>query len=128
MSTLRLRIAADWEERGLCRQVDPDLFYPAKGDSAEPAKSICLLCEVRPQCLKESLERDERHGVWGGLSENERDRLVTGRNTVPLGCAHPGCGVPRRRHDATDHRYQVPDMATVLARADALKKTRRAAA
>jgi len=46
-------------------------------------------------------------------------------SALPLGCAT--CGVPRRRHDATDHTYQVPDMPTVLARAAALKNRSKAA-
>lgn len=46
---------------------------------------------------------------------------------IPLGCAVAGCGQTRRNHTADDHRYQVPDMRTVLDRAAQLK-TRRAAA
>jgi hypothetical protein len=44
---------------------------------------------------------------------------------TPIGCAT--CGVTRRLHDATDHRYQVPDMDTVLKRAADLKRRRAAA-
>lgn len=44
---------------------------------------------------------------------------------IPLGCAR--CGVTRRNHDANDHRYQVPDMTTVLNRAAELKQGRAAA-
>lgn len=44
---------------------------------------------------------------------------------IPLGCAV--CGVPRRRHDADDHRYQVPDWDTVTTRARELKQRRAAA-
>lgn len=46
-------------------------------------------------------------------------------SAIPLGCAT--CGIPRRRHDADDHRYQVPDMTTVLSRAAALKNGSKAA-
>lgn len=44
---------------------------------------------------------------------------------APLGCAV--CGVTRRNHDATDHRWQAPSMATIRDRAAALKTDRRAA-
>ncbi|MCG5460816.1 hypothetical protein MED01_004242 [Micromonospora sp. MED01] len=40
-------------------------------------------------------------------------------STLPLGCAT--CGVPRRRHDDT-HRWQAPEMPTILARAAARKQ------
>jgi WhiB family redox-sensing transcriptional regulator len=36
---------------------------------------ICQSCEVRAQCLEYALERDERFGIWGGLSERERRKL-----------------------------------------------------
>jgi hypothetical protein len=39
---------------------------------------------------------------------------------LPMGCQR--CGVVRRDHDAPDHRWQSPSMATVLARAAAWRK------
>lgn len=64
-----------WVVRALCRQVDPDLFYPEKGQLARQAKRICADCPVRQQCLDAALARDERFGVWGGMSTRERDQL-----------------------------------------------------
>lgn len=71
------RIATDysWQERGACRGVDADLFFPASEDETLPAKAICGTCPVRLACLAFALERNERFGVWGGLSERERGRL-----------------------------------------------------
>jgi WhiB family redox-sensing transcriptional regulator len=34
------------------------------------------MCEMRAACLDYALRHDERFGVWGGLSEQERLRLV----------------------------------------------------
>lgn len=45
---------------------------------------------------------------------------------TPIACAVPGCGQTRRIHDATDHRYQVPDLNLMRERANELK-TRTAA-
>lgn len=61
--------------QGLCAQTDPELFYPEKRESAQPAKKICQECPVRLQCLEYALKHDERFGVWGGLSERERRAL-----------------------------------------------------
>jgi WhiB family redox-sensing transcriptional regulator len=36
------------------------------------AKTVCLECVVRPECLSEALKSDERFGIWGGLTERER--------------------------------------------------------
>ena len=61
-----------WQDQAACRDADPELFFPGKGESARPAKKVCRACRVRRDCLGYALERDERHGVWGGLTEAER--------------------------------------------------------
>ena len=61
-----------WQASALCAQVDPEVFFPDKGGSTKEAKRICQGCEVRSECLEYALEREERFGVWGGLSERER--------------------------------------------------------
>jgi WhiB family redox-sensing transcriptional regulator len=66
---------ASWQERALCAQTDPEAFFPEKGGSTREAKKICTGCEVRSECLEYALAKDERFGIWGGLSERERRRL-----------------------------------------------------
>ncbi|GAA3435620.1 putative Fe-S protein YdhL (DUF1289 family) [Kutzneria kofuensis] len=66
--------------RGLCAQTDPEAFFPAKGGPTRDAKRICQGCDVKPECLAYALSHDERHGVWGGLSERERRKLRRDRN------------------------------------------------
>lgn len=65
----------EWQERALCAQVDADLFYPEKGGSTKEAKSVCMTCEVRAECLEAAIDRDERFGIWGGMSERDRRAL-----------------------------------------------------
>ena len=48
-------------------------------DDAEEAKSICALCPVRQACLEFALTTREKHGVWGGLTERERRRVLRRR-------------------------------------------------
>lgn len=62
----------DWQESGLCRQTDPEAFFPDKGGSSRTAKAMCARCPVTAECLEYALARDERFGIWGGLSERER--------------------------------------------------------
>ncbi len=64
-----------WQERSLCAQTDPEVFFPEKGGSTREAKKVCVGCEVRAECLEYALANDERFGIWGGLSERERRRL-----------------------------------------------------
>lgn len=64
--------------RAACRDAeDPDLWHPTKGDweTQAKAKAICAGCEVRDECLEGADERDERHGIWGGLTPTERRRI-----------------------------------------------------
>jgi WhiB family redox-sensing transcriptional regulator len=71
----------DWAADALCAQTDPEAFFPEKGGSVRDAKRICNghadrpPCPVREECLKAALERDERFGIFGGLSERERRAL-----------------------------------------------------
>jgi len=64
-----------WQEEALCAQTDPEAFFPEKGGSTREAKRICTGCDVRVECLEYALAKDERFGIWGGLSERERRRL-----------------------------------------------------
>lgn len=67
-----------WQDRALCAQTDPEAFFPEKGGSTREAKRICSGCEVKAECLEYALQKDERFGIWGGLSERERRRLKRG--------------------------------------------------
>ena len=64
-----------WVALALCAQTDPEVFFPEKGGTTQPAKNVCRACEVRSECLDQALRNDERFGVWGGLSERERRDL-----------------------------------------------------
>lgn len=72
----------DWRDLALCAEIDPELFFPEKGESSGPAKRVCAGCEVRAECLQYALDHGERFGVWGGLSERERREL--GRRPNPV--------------------------------------------
>ena len=61
---------------GLCRQTDPEVFFPVPGGSTREAKKVCADCEVRAECLDWALENRQEFGVWGGLGPEARQRLV----------------------------------------------------
>ncbi|WP_217236827.1 WhiB family transcriptional regulator [Streptomyces sp. AC555_RSS877] len=70
----------DWRHNAVCREEDPDLFFPI-GDTGpallqiEEAKAVCRRCPVMEQCLQWALASGQDSGVWGGLSEAERRSL-----------------------------------------------------
>jgi WhiB family redox-sensing transcriptional regulator len=67
---------------GACEEVDPELWFPEKGGAVGPAKRICRGCDIRERCLEGAMARDERFGVWGGLSRRERENLAAHRRLV----------------------------------------------
>ncbi len=66
-----------WRDNALCRETDPEAFYPPRGGSARPAKQVCGRCLVRADCLSDALScpANDDHGIRGGLSERERIAL-----------------------------------------------------
>jgi WhiB family redox-sensing transcriptional regulator len=72
----------DWQADGLCAQTDPEAFYPDKGGTAVPARSVCFACDVRRECLEYALANNERYGIWGGTSERERRRITAQKEAL----------------------------------------------
>ena len=69
-----------WRNRAICRDTDPDLFFPigTTGQALvqiERAKEVCDECPVKTDCLDYALETNQDSGIWGGTSEEERRRL-----------------------------------------------------
>jgi WhiB family redox-sensing transcriptional regulator len=74
-----------WMADALCAQTDPDAFFPERGESPRPAKAVCEVCPVRTECGAYALRRNERFGVWGGLSESDRRKLRRTERIHPSG-------------------------------------------
>jgi WhiB family transcriptional regulator, redox-sensing transcriptional regulator len=72
-------MTVNWRQRSACRGIDPEIFYPATDEEAEEAKAICAICPVRQMCLEHALAAREREGVWGGLTDRERRRVIRQR-------------------------------------------------
>lgn len=66
-----------WRAYGACARpdIDPELFFPERGQSTGEAKAICARCPVKDVCLEVALANGEKFGIWGGLSERERRRI-----------------------------------------------------
>ncbi len=69
--------------RGECNGVPSAIMFPERGESFARAKSYCKVCPVRAECLEYALDNDIHHGVWGGTSERERQRLRKARRLAP---------------------------------------------
>ena len=70
-----------WRHFARCLGCDPEVFHPLadSDEAADAAKAICRVCPVREPCLEHAITAREKYGVWGGLTERERRRLVRQR-------------------------------------------------
>jgi WhiB family redox-sensing transcriptional regulator len=68
-----------WVTQAHCRQSAWEVFFPGRGQDLETAKDICAHCPVIDACRDYAIPISELHGVWGGLSENERRRARKAR-------------------------------------------------
>ena len=74
----------EWQLAARCRGHDELFFHPhgerepMRSDREAAAKAVCARCPVRRECLGHALESGEPYGVWGGLSEGEREAQLHG--------------------------------------------------
>jgi WhiB family redox-sensing transcriptional regulator len=70
----------DWQLDGACREADPSLFYHPRNERGRTrdnrdhaALHVCRRCPVVELCRDYAMRAREAHGVWGGLTEDERE-------------------------------------------------------
>lgn len=79
-------IKSDFKERGRCRSMNVEIFFPLRGQPGKEAMKVCNgteqtgPCEVRNQCLEYALSLPNFCvGIWGGSSQKERRRIKAER-------------------------------------------------
>ncbi|BBZ01480.1 redox-responsive transcriptional regulator WhiB3 [Mycolicibacterium chitae] len=72
----------EWQHQAACLAHDLALFFHPDGERGkrrrsrqDMAKAICKSCPVLRQCREHALAFPEHYGTWGGLTEEDRDRL-----------------------------------------------------
>jgi len=80
----------DWQFEGSCRRENPEVFFhpegergPARRDRDAAAKAVCDRCPVLVSCRAHALNVREPYGVWGGMTEDEREAVYAGQLQVP---------------------------------------------
>nr|WP_269965331.1 WhiB family transcriptional regulator [Corynebacterium meitnerae] len=73
----------DWQLHGACRGEASEVFYHPDGERGRAranrenrAKAICFSCPVLEQCRAHALAVAEPYGIWGGMSESERQAAL----------------------------------------------------
>ncbi|MEO3936196.1 WhiB family transcriptional regulator [Dermatophilaceae bacterium Soc4.6] len=79
----------DWQLDGSCRRVNPEVFFhpegergPARRDRDSAAKAVCDSCPVLSMCREHALRVKEPYGVWGGLTQDDREEIYVGSDRV----------------------------------------------
>ncbi|MHB8339646.1 MAG: WhiB family transcriptional regulator [Mycobacteriales bacterium] len=83
------RTEATWRAGAACQGDSATLFFPpntfetreARIAREQAARALCDVCAVRAPCLEYALFVQEPHGIWGGLTELERRRMLRRRPT-----------------------------------------------
>ena len=80
----------EWQLEGACRAEDTALFFhpegergPRRSNREAAAKAVCARCPVLMTCRAHALATREPFGVWGGLSETDREEIL-GRSLEQL--------------------------------------------
>lgn len=71
-------LVAEWKNRAACSGYPNSLFFPstdATGSQVERAVAVCHVCPVTEECLEYAFETNQRAGIWGGTTEDERKSL-----------------------------------------------------
>jgi len=79
----------EWMQKGRCRELSPEIFFPSDGVGVEVARHYCSECPVKGPCLEYALENHIEHGVWGGASERERRRIARNRRGIGRAVVRP---------------------------------------
>lgn len=68
-------------DEGACFQAPPNTFFPVESDETaiNEAKAICATCTHRERCADYALTNRIDYGIWGGLSEKDRRRIIRQR-------------------------------------------------
>ena len=88
----------DWQLEAACRGMEDTWFFPPDREQAKArtsrisrAKAVCAHCPALIPCRDFALDHGEVFGVWGGLSEDDREKVVIAAET--------GCPAPRRSNE-----------------------------
>ncbi len=84
----------EWQFEGACRETGSESFYHPDGERGAArhlrdaaAKEICASCPVMAACREHALAIREPFGVWGGMTEDERQVALTERDIAAAGIA-----------------------------------------
>jgi WhiB family redox-sensing transcriptional regulator len=87
VSPILAHVDATWRASAACQGSTAAAFYPPSTTETREqrqrresaARELCGRCQVREACLEYALYVQEPYGIWGGMNELERRRLLRRR-------------------------------------------------
>ena len=72
MIEFRVAVSDDWMDFAACKGEPAEIFFPDYDDHEAilEAKQVCQSCFVQEPCLDMGMKL--KHGIWGGLTAEER--------------------------------------------------------
>lgn len=61
-----------------CATVDPEIFFPGRGQDSASAVAVCAWCPHRRPCAAWALETRQAFGIWGGMTAHQRYTILKG--------------------------------------------------
>ena len=78
-----------WRDQAACRGMNPDMFFPARGEHVRNAVAVCATCPVAADCLECAVAEPETVGVWAGTTSPDRAAIRRQRGIRPVRHARP---------------------------------------
>ena len=71
-----------WSDQALCTRFpqEADAWFSDDATVKREARRICGRCDVARECLEYAL-KNESYGIWGGLDNDQRRRLLLTRRS-----------------------------------------------
>lgn len=80
--TAPMEIPASWTLLARCTDLPVDWFVGKDDADTEAAQRVCALCPVQAACRRYAVDHPEIRGIWGGLTDDARERLRNQRELL----------------------------------------------
>ena len=88
----------EWFKQAACTNTDSKVFYHNNIVDDLKAIGVCLDCPVMDECLEFAIKHEE-HGVWGGTTERERNKIRLASLVNHLPYSHFRKHLPKLRQE-----------------------------
>jgi len=75
----------DWQRAAACTGLGTERFFHPDGERGrrllqreQAAQAVCARCPVIAACAAHALAVREPYGVWGGMTETDREQILAG--------------------------------------------------